>query len=225
MWDYKNIRPWGSKFVASLRTISGPATGFDTDTAFSSQLQVQCLAEVQSFVFRYIALDKDEVDAPESIQTVELAYILDGGLPLGLVQHPQQSTWTAAQGTSDGNYAADNALYLGAPAGAYVWCDLEGFGSIDPTSYLKSWAAAVKSSGFLPAIYFGYPAQESDPWVQGILSYFYATWAAYNSDVQYDIKQSSSTTISNTCGGTQYSIGPADPDHTIRGSEIPFLVS
>lgn len=100
----------------------------------------------------------------------EAKQILASGLGLALFQIYRIHGITTAQGTADGQFAAQTASGIGFPKGALLWCDLESsaecggqFFAPDGSrvsaqtmsTYLANWASAVTSAGYQAGLYNG----------------------------------------------------------------------
>ncbi len=129
--------------------------GFDTSAPLDAQQAAALFTAGYRFAIRMIGLLPD---ASWALTAAEATLIRDAGLALGVVQIYRNGTFTAAQGTTDGNSAAAQAQAIGFPAGVNVWCDLEGNYEVTAatlTQYLDNWSAAVAAAGYLPGLYNG----------------------------------------------------------------------
>ncbi len=129
--------------------------GFDTSGAVRSQAQAQFIYTAgYRFAIRYVTVPLSNAQ-PEVLTPTEAGWLLDAGIGIGIVQmYQSQANISAAQGTADGQSAAQQAAALGAPFGMVLWCDVEGL-SCNTTliDYLNNWSTAVTAGGYAPGIY------------------------------------------------------------------------
>jgi hypothetical protein len=149
--------------MGSVVSILAGAHGFDTDSVVSGTYAA-CVATNDSMKFagRYIPLAG--VSATGDLTSAEAVQLTENGLAVLVVQHPRGGSYaslTAAanQGTSDGNKAVSYLSGIVAPAGIFVYCDIEGFDNpINPGSYAVAWAnawATVVNASAYRAAYYG----------------------------------------------------------------------
>lgn len=135
------------------------AKGADTDTKLTSASAGALKAAGLDFVVRYVSLGSP--DAGGDLTPSEVQAILGAGLALMIVQHVRAPGWmpTAALGTQYGTAAAADAAACGYPAGATLWCDLEGVAAgasaANVTAYVNAWNAAATAKGYEPGLYVG----------------------------------------------------------------------
>jgi hypothetical protein len=142
------------------------ARGFDTTVVLDTALARRFKQEGYSFCIRYLSLfSTDDEVADGDLTRPEAEAILDAGLALMVVQHVRSPGWvpSATLGLQTGNHAANNAIFVGLPAGMNVWLDLEGVNSSSPATdvidYCNSWFNQVQFVGYVPGIYVGASAQ------------------------------------------------------------------
>ncbi len=131
--------------------------GFDTSASLSSSQGTQLRGLGYQFAIRAVGLDGN---SPPSwaLTASEAGALRAAGLGIGIYQTYRNSGITAQQGTDDGNAAVEQAGNIGYPAGAVLWCDLEGSYSVSADTlidYLNNWAVAVSGAGYVPGIYCG----------------------------------------------------------------------
>lgn len=206
------------------------AQGFDTDTVISSEAEASCIVSKTnySFVGRYISLQSTE--QPGDLTHTELVNLAEAFLYVALIQHALAggTVLTQALGTTYGQHAVANAKSISAPAGAYLWLDIENYGSgSDPIGFCEAWSNAVKADGtYHPALYFGAPGLSSgnvETLVNG--GYFAATWSGCGAPKGFgeSIDQGPcDIQINVTCSGTEYSLS-ADQD-TIEANSVGGFV-
>jgi hypothetical protein len=74
------------------------------------------------------------------------------------IQYARTRGWSAESGRADGAAAARNALAVGVPPEATLWCDLEGriHGAEAAIAYATNWHAAATEGGIAdPGLYVG----------------------------------------------------------------------
>lgn len=141
----------------TLWTPPPPTVGFDTSARLSLVQAVQLAAAGYRFALRYVLAPHAAV-MEDPITVAEADALRAAGLAVGLLQGFQQASQiNGPDGIRDGNAAASEALAVGYPVGATLWCDLEGrFGSAQPLiDYLNNWGRQVKAAGFIPGLYNG----------------------------------------------------------------------
>lgn len=135
------------------------ARGIDTDTKLTSASAAALRQAGIDFVIRYVSLGSP--DAVGDLSPSEAQAIVGAGLALMVVQHVRNPGWSpsASLGSQYGAAAASDAAACGYPAGATLWCDLEGVASsasaADVTAYVNAWCAAVTAKGFEAGLYVG----------------------------------------------------------------------
>jgi hypothetical protein len=151
-------------------------------------------------------------------------------LYVAIIQHALAggTVLTPALGATYGGNAISNTKSIGVPAGAYIWLDIENFGSgSDPIGFCENWAGALQVDGtYYPALYYGAPGLSSAQ-VQQLMSqrWFSASWSGCGAPkgIGESIDQGPCLiTVSATCGGTQYSLS-ADQD-TVQASVGGFVI-
>lgn len=166
------------------------ARGLDCNTP----LTIEALSRIRSwnnskpasrqyrFAIRYVR--RTQVN-PYDISCVEISRILSAGLGLMLVQHVAPEGWRPSRqlGSDYGATAAAEALSVLYPAGATLWCDLEGVAASVPAAdviaYCNTWYDAVKAADFEPGLYVGYDCGLSASELYYKLK-FSIYWSAYN---------------------------------------------
>lgn len=133
--------------------------GVDTASVVSSDRAKELYAAGYRYCARYVELgapNPNPRNLPPLTQS-EASALRAAGLAIVLVQY-HGSTMTSAQGTADGQAAANNALALGAPRGMNLFCDIEAVSSSGADAviaYCNAWYNAVSASGFVPGLYVG----------------------------------------------------------------------
>lgn len=159
------------------------ARGFDCTVMLSDEGAAAFQAHGYAFAVRYVS----RADAPNrnDLAAPETERILAAGLGLMAVQHVESElAWvpTEAKGLANGKAAAAGVAAAGLPAGAMVWCDLEGVarsvGCDAVIGYCHAWWDVVHRSGFVPGLYVGYHARLSPEQLYNLPFEHY--WAAYN---------------------------------------------
>ncbi|HEY5086263.1 MAG TPA: glycoside hydrolase domain-containing protein [Gemmatimonadaceae bacterium] len=159
--------------------------GFDCDCALTAETAADAFAKGYRFAYRYVAR---RVEGPNDLTASEVEVILGAGLAVGVVQHvPSEESWTptAAVGAMYGTNAATlAAAAAGLPAGAFVFCDLEGVAEgcshADVIAYCRAWCDAVAAGGFKLGLYVGWHCDLSPDELYALP--FTAYWGAYNLD-------------------------------------------
>lgn len=214
--------------VASL---NGSLSGCDSNTAITSYDEALCLwnSTPYYFIFRYIS--NYDTEQSGDLSSYELNNLAIAGWSVGLVQHALAggSTLTSALGTTIGNRAVNNAKSITAPTGAYLWLDIENYGSgSDPIGFCQAWSNAVKADGtFKPALYYGAPGLSISQ-VQSLLNngYFMAAWAGCGqyTGIGESIDQGPClTTMTGTCNGYTWNV-PIDKDTLLSGKTVGGFV-
>ena len=90
----------------------------------------------------------------------EVATIVASGLVLYFVNHSRLPGWipAAAEGASDAKNDIANLQRLSIPAGVHMFFDLEGAGGGSQgnlIAHLDAYASAIKTAGYIPAVYVG----------------------------------------------------------------------
>lgn len=148
-----NLLPGTVQTVSTTRGI-----GFDADAPVSAQTAAVALAENYLFCIRYLPRDAGDFHSLSKLTNSEAKEILNAGLALMVVQHPNAAGWDGTLGNSNGSYAASYAENIGIPAWVNIWCDLESVGSTSPTdiiAYCNAWYEAVAAAGYEPGLYVG----------------------------------------------------------------------
>jgi hypothetical protein len=110
------------------------------------------------FAIRYI---RRTTQHDYDVSCSEISRIFTAGLGLMLVQHVAPEGWRPSSqlGAEYGATAASEALSVLYPAGATLWCDLEGVAAkvpaADVIAYCNAWYDAVVGAGYLPGLYVG----------------------------------------------------------------------
>ena len=143
--------------TASTVSLTAGLSGFDNIGA-DSTTQLNCLS-ASGFSF-------DVIDALGAGWDTEYRTAAGLGMSIVLFQGFYQPFWSdPAQGTARGQLMVTNAQSVGYPRGAQVFLNLENNLSdgTSPTtragmiSWVKNWASAVRSAGFVPGVYVGVP--------------------------------------------------------------------
>ncbi len=143
--------------TSELWTPAVGTIGFDTSAPLSSAQGTELRGLGYQFAIRAVGLSADP--APSwALSADEASALRAAGLGVGIYQSYRNTGITAQQGTDDGNGAVKQANSIGYPAGAVLWCDLEGSYSVSSDTliaYLNNWWTAVSGAGYLPGIYCG----------------------------------------------------------------------
>lgn len=157
--------------------------GFDCNQTLDATLVKALFDAGYRFAIRYV---RREQPHHSDLTAEEAETILEGGLALVAVQHVEsESSWSPSEskGRQYGTTAAAEVLAIGFPAGAVVWCDLEGVaphtGSDDVVAYCREWARAVADAGFQPGLYVGWHCGLTPEQLYHQTP-FTRYWAAYN---------------------------------------------
>jgi hypothetical protein len=141
-----------------VATLPDGSFGFDANATVSREVAQAFLDAGYSFVVRYVRrFTKNSFD----LSSYELGALIEVGLGVMVVQHVAAPGWlpTKALGSSYGGIAASEALRVGYPAGATLWCDLEGVSDRSSASevieYCNAWHSAVAALGYQPGLYVG----------------------------------------------------------------------
>jgi hypothetical protein len=137
--------------------------GCDTSAPLDASQAAQLVAAGYRFLIRFIGLAGE---TPSWGLTAREASLLQAaGLALGIVQIQRKTGISAARGAADGAWAATLSQAIGSPAGATLWCDLEGgyadVAAPDLLAYLDAWADAVGKAGYAPGLCSGPRTQPS----------------------------------------------------------------
>jgi hypothetical protein len=134
----------------------------DTDTVLTAEKIAAIKAERPDIngAIRYVSLVHPGVAG--DITAAEAAAIVVAGWGLMLVQHcPHSFVPSITLGEAYGTAAANNALAVGYPAGASLWCDWENYRAAGSAGiyYINEWTTLVRALGFLDGVYaaFGQP--------------------------------------------------------------------
>jgi len=97
------------------------------------------------------------------VTLAEAQTITSSGLILYFVNHSRLPGWipSADDGALDAKRDIADLKRLGVPAGVHVFFDLEGVGGASPSNliaHLNAWASAIKTGGYIAALYVGYQA-------------------------------------------------------------------
>lgn len=168
--------------MTHIGSLPAGTRGFDCNTTVGISIARKFVAAGFRFAVRYV---RREQRHDFDITAGELAGLLEAGLGVMLVQHVAPPAWMpyAGLGHVYGTRAAEEAQLVGYPAGAVLWCDLEGVSAraeaSDVIGYCNSWWRAVESAGYDPGLYVG-----DGPGLTGRELYhrlrFARYWAAYN---------------------------------------------
>jgi hypothetical protein len=143
-------------------------SGFDwSDGALSLDDARRYCAQDYGFCIRYVshsaALHQyHEDNGTPDLSLQEAQNILDAGLALMVVQHPDLPGWvpTPDLGNEYGRCAAQFAIEAGIIAGVNVFLDLEGIAAgtnpQDIVDYCNNWFNQAAAAGYEPGIYIGY---------------------------------------------------------------------
>lgn len=137
------------------------ATGIDTVAILTPAKLAELRGIGHSFAVRYVPFGGSSTGGWD-VTRHEVEHILAAGMVLMLVQRCRVANWTpsALRGKGDGERAADYALALGYPAGATIWCDLEGVSlGVPPDEtigHVNAWSTAVSAVGYSPGLYVGW---------------------------------------------------------------------
>lgn len=143
----------------NIQSAPSGSRGFDADTVITESTAQQFVSQGYTFCIRYLSLGAGQSDG--DLSSEEASNILNSGLALMVVQHVEDSGWTASEsaGESNGNNAAANAESIGLPPGLNIWCDLEGIADStdaqDVINYCSAWYSAVSAAGYVPGLYVG----------------------------------------------------------------------
>ena len=161
--------------------------GFDTSVYVNPKYHKLLRNAGYSFAVRYIWRTKAVNSTPNSgwpcaLSKQELTELLDSGFGVSIVQFANNSSFipTKSDGTSVGEAAAYNALGLGIPVGATLWCDAE-WSSTTPDSkavldYLNAWAEPVIAVGYEAGLYVGPNQGLTGDQLYGCLNKFNHYW-------------------------------------------------
>jgi hypothetical protein len=134
------------------------ATLIDTDTALtlSSIKAIKAVRPDIKGVIRYVGLSHP--DSVWNITGYEAEIITGAGWGLMLVQHcPWSFMPSVTLGEAYGTAAANNALAVGYPARASLWCDLENYTISGELCirYVNEWCGIVRYLGYFDGVYPG----------------------------------------------------------------------
>jgi hypothetical protein len=138
--------------MGNVVSISGGAKGFDFDGVISGAYAA-CISSLpapnnKNFVGRYISHTSTE--ASPDLTSGEAIGLTENGLAILVVQHcykPVSFTDYATQGTTDANTAISHLNAMGAPAGMFVYCDIENFPSATAgAEYAQAWANTINAA-------------------------------------------------------------------------------
>jgi hypothetical protein len=131
---------------------------FDTDTVLDAAKidGIKAARPDIKGVIRYVGLTHP--DRPGNITAEEVSEITGAGWGLMLVQHcPWSFMPSVTLGEAYGTAAANNALAVGYPARASLWCDLENYTISGELCirYVNEWCGIVRYLGYLDGVYAG----------------------------------------------------------------------
>jgi hypothetical protein len=180
-----------------MRLAQAPrALACDTITALDAELAAALYAIGVRTVFRYLDRVEDTTRGSmgTNLTTVELQILVDAGLCVSPVQYYSTRYESQAAGrrlSADygariGGNAAANALALGVPHGATLWCDLEDVPEATPSqviAHCTAWGHAVAMVGYECGLYYGAGlGSQATGYVTGdqlySLPYFRSYWRA-----------------------------------------------
>jgi Rv2525c-like, glycoside hydrolase-like domain len=151
--------------AARVEPLAADTRGFDTNLALSAETAQAFKAMGYDFVGRYVRRLADATPSPNDLSASELDGLLDAGLGVIPIQHVEsESAWipSPAKGVQYGAGAVRACTELLIPRGAMVVCDLEGVipavSATEVDGYCRAWFAAVRSAGYVPALYVGWRA-------------------------------------------------------------------
>jgi len=180
--------------MTALLTAPIGLVGFDTSGAIKTPANAAALAGLgYRFGIRYVLVQGGL--APDPLTATEAAQLRAAGIAIGLVQMYQKpGNISAANGTRDGAYAAQQAAALGYPPGAVLWCDFEGSGYPADNiliSYLNNWGVAVQAAGYPAGLYNGPQSALNGTQVQALIFPHYWKAASLTNDPSrgYQIRQ------------------------------------
>ena len=130
--------------------------GFNIDTRLTEALAISLYQKGYHFCLRYVS--KWGSERPGDLTSQEVIDILNAGLALMPVQHPEEhQKLTATLGTALGQNAAKHAKKVGIHLGTNLWLNLEGArgSSQEVIAYCEAWAVEVIRGGFKPGVYVG----------------------------------------------------------------------
>jgi hypothetical protein len=162
----------GEYKMGNVVSIVSGAHGFDESGYNLTAEYAACAAgKGMSFVGRYVPLAG--ISAAGDLTSAEAVALTENGLAILVVQHCHVAGTTfpnyTTQGTLDGNAAVTYLNGIGAPAGTFIYCDIENFANAaDAVAWADAWAAVI-NAGTSPywAAYYG---------PQNVLSGTTATW-------------------------------------------------
>lgn len=120
--------------------------GCDTSAA-TSRAQARALHNAgMAFILRSVG--HSAAYAADNLSARELEELLAEGLAVGVYQMFRRDDWSSATGVADAQAAVAAAQAAGYPAGAVLWCDLEGDHMVASgvIAYAGAWAAYVRDS-------------------------------------------------------------------------------
>jgi hypothetical protein len=129
--------------------------GFDTVAKLTGPTARRLASAGLSFAGRYVAL---RAPGAGDLDASELEEVTNAGLGVMPIQYARTGGWSADSGRTDGAAAARNALAVGVPPEATLWCDLEGRipGAEAAIAYATNWHAAATEAGIAdPGLYVG----------------------------------------------------------------------
>ena len=145
--------------MGNVVSMTSSAKGFDFDGVISGAYAA-CIASLpapnnKNFVGRYISHTSTE--ASPDLTSAEAIGLTENGLAILVVQHcykPVSFTDYATQGTTDANTAISHLNAMGAPAGMFVYCDIENFPNANAASS-PYWAGFYGPQNILNLITLG----------------------------------------------------------------------
>jgi hypothetical protein len=172
--------------MANVVSILKGAKGFDESGLVITAAYAACMASSpnnMSFGGRYIP--KAGYSAAGDLTSAEALAMTGNGLAILVVQHWRGGSYVSnaaatTQGTADGNAAVTYASSIGAPAGMFIYCDVEQFDThAHGALWAAAWAAAVNAATSpYWAAYYGDPIT----WglIAGAGSIFHGQWENVN---------------------------------------------
>jgi len=150
--------------MASVVPIAANTLGVDIDTPLSGNVASCLNSNSRIFCGRYIPLSGQTCGSNvDCLTAAEAGYLTEYGVAVLVIQHGRTTVYTSdsdaeTYGTNDAAAAVTYLSQIGAPAGLYVYVDVEnGNSSVDENShYATAWANYIAGHGsYYPALYSG----------------------------------------------------------------------
>lgn len=206
---------------------AAPGPYVDTDVPVTRPVAAALRAAGKIGIFRYGPLPNNATT--QDLSSGELADLCDEGLQVGLIQHvrgtPDAPLWvpSAHDPAIDAEEISQWAIYIGYPAEAHIFLDLEAIHDtrVATIAFCIGWQKAIRASGYSAGCYHGFsvPLSAEDLYeLPGFNCYFSDSGNRPVAHRGNAILQGAEVSI----GGTRFDLDAVSKDR-LKG--LPFLCS